>query len=487
MVAIHVPLWLSRTYYGLLSFERVVLTLRLFALVSVVAYSIAVLVAPKLLLLVYLYRINCDNVNVSNGLLEILRQSVAHETDLDGAELPVGPLLTKLEINILSQYAEAQVALAPQYIMLLLWRFCVGNYNITSMTDPKLGAHYWLRHNDMVTCEHENFFAFDYRRNLERVGLKAILAYAYNTPTYKDKAYLDSTASRKVLFDNVPRSIVAGLVLQAIVCVATVMVYSRQLALLIRKFRPGWVIHAIALVNLGLFIAFTVGIVIITKLVVEVSDAIDDNLGPFGLDTQMGQRWFALYWLAELHALLLVLLWAMPLWCANPDDDDDDDVLLYSMSTVPEMQQRRPLEPLVHDESLKHASRVLVTPLFRLRAFLVYDQQENELRKLGQSMSRKSLVRRFNSKGLRKQPMDPVDEGAVEEETRELLYQEASHHYPLVTYDGYTGGRSRTNTLEEVSERSESPQFLQPRVLSNPARQLAAPTFVITPDEDDRK
>ena len=460
IMKLRVPLWITRSFEGLPLLEKILVGVRLYALISLFAYLLAALVAPLGLSEAYIYRINCDNVDVANGLTQTLRNNVAKSGARVGIGLPVGASLTMSEINLLSEYAENQVAMAPQYVTNLLWTECIGNYNILVSWDPQLHQRIYRRHDDVVKCSRSNSQAFDYRRALERIGLKAILAYAYPTPAFKDSTYVAQVRLRSSRFHIVSNALIAAIIFQILAFVAMVLVYYKK-PIKFGRFRSQWAFHIIGLLTLGLFIASTISIAIATELVIEVRSLLRKSLGAFGFLLRMGGVWFAVFWLGEVHALFLGLLWAMPLWCANPEDDDgEDESELVSLAS----DSRSLALPLMQPKQPKQDFRILVVPMFRHRTFSVYDSQETELRELGQSLSRKTSVRRFNLKRLA---------------TQELT---VDSEYPLVQsveYDGYQS-HSYPNDLENISEVPELEVYgSQPRVLSVP-KMTTPPKFVIT-------
>lgn len=465
---LRLPLWITREFEGLPLLEKILVVVRLYFSIALFAYLLAVVVAPLSLSKAYIYRINCDNVDVANGLTQTLRNNVAKAGPrVIGVGLPVGASLTMSEINLLSEYAENQVALAPQYVTNLLWTECIGNYNILVSLNPQTHQRIYHRHDDVVKCSTKNTQVFDYRRALERIGLKAILAYAYPTPAFKDSAYVAQVRLRENRFHIVTLALIAAIILQFIAFVGMGLVYYKK-PITFGRFRSQWAFHIIGLFTLGLFIASTIAIAIATELVVEVRSQLRQSLGAFGFLLHMGGVWFAIFWLGEVHALILGLLWAMPLWCANPEDDDGDDQSeLVSLAS----ESHSLALPLIQPKRQKQEFRILVVPLFRHRTFSVYDSQETELRELGQSLSRKTSVRRFNSKRLASR--EPIND---------------SDAYPLVQsveYDGYLG-HLYPNELENISEIPELELYgTQPRVLSVPKVNTPPKFIITTPDSHD--
>lgn len=471
--------------------ERIIQFLRLFAACSVIAYGVSCLVVPWFNTSIYIARINCARLDVSYGLYKSLRNSVSqgpHTMDeATAAGFPVDSSLTNLEILILTSYAEEQVANAPQYIITSLWSWCYGNYNTTKWEDSKGNPHY-SKHDDTLICSKTSNYGnvFNYREELATVGLQSILAYAFKSTGYDNLEYGELVKQRGQKYKLCPASIIFTVASQFILLLGTIVLYSARGKERDLSKVSMIVLNAMALLAVGSAISITVGALVVTRLLIQIRKEIALNLGDFGVTLHTGTTWFTLLWLTQAFSMLTMFSWAFPLWCANPEPFEEEDEFVFRSnrrvsSYIPKEYKvdtemtdleesklnkfKRSLHlrsrPEIHSasppSSPTHHHRI--SGLFQHHRPLSYEEKdEQELRKLGETLSRKVSVRRMNTKLSKQTVTNPFV--IEEEETKDLLYgdtrdrnayPEFPHHYREETYDGYDEEkRSRANTVDST-------------------------------------
>lgn len=414
--------------------QRFVQWIQILLALAATVFPITILLAPKNAGHAYIARIDCAHLDVAEGLYKSLRSSVSSYSIIDDSDddddddslpgtpsnshgTPADSSLTNSEINILTQYAEAQVALAPQFITTLLWSWCYGDYNVSDYFDSS-GNHKYHIENVVQTCTKTQSNLLDYRRELNSIGLEAILAYAFKSSKFEDSAYADAVASRTKRFLLVVPGIVFSAVSQCIVLVATLVLYSRanhglafdRPVLLSDRANttvPRFLVHGVALVSFALCMALIISAGITTHLINEIRNEIHSHLNDFGVYLHAGILWFLLLWTGTAFAILSMMSWAFPSWCANPSVDDDvydDDVSVT--------------QPFVEESPHKFKD------MFHIHR---HSKNEIELRRLGEKLAKKTSVRRTRSKRM------PESEGLLDP------------HYRETTFDGYQERRMSAN------------------------------------------
>lgn len=513
--------------------------LRVFSSLGAIVFVVSTLVASLFSRSVYAARLNCAHIDVSYGLYKSLRNSVAQVPAIlqtsDYSAFPADSSLTNLEIGILTDYAESQVDAAPQYVNYNLWGYCYGSYN-TSKSVSKYGEVSYARYNDWIVCTHKDEdFLYDYREGLTAIGLKSILAYAYQTDLYEGGSYSTLIKHRANKYRLVKPALLFAGASQMLILFSTVAFYSRRKGAPDLLKMPAAALHAVALLSMASFISMAVGAGLITRLLFSVRTEVTDSLGDFGVSFNLGSVWLLQLWLAFVFVLLLMSSWIFPLWCANPPVDDfydyEEDFYydhhnmgndrqlkfrLYSgnrrtlaskrkrsgmlrfMDTPPDEDSSLPDggksalsvkeqyfdgKDEVDDQSSETESDDLYGPGSR-EFFLpgrhagssddYYSKDEHELRKLGESLSRKTSVRRlYKTPRERSGALQQLSEA---EETKQMLYSDSgvsSHQYPKgtdapnkvgnlhyreETYDGYNDAAliERNLTLTSSTSRTSS-------------------------------
>lgn len=489
--------------------------IRLFTCVATLSLIIAALIGSLASRNIYIARINCARLDVANGLYNTLRNSVSLSSNIlgDGEDsvLPVDSSLTNSEISVLTSYAESQVANAPQYIITSLWSWCYGNYNITQHVD-KHGVTHIEKHNDVLTCSKSTKrYIFDYKEELESIGLESILAYAYQSSDLDDKKYEKTIARRNSKYKLLPSGLIFAASSQLVVLIFGYVLYSnRGPEKDLNKF-PVFVMNIIALISVASFLSLAISGGLITNLLIQVRDEILSNLGDYGIALHFGTIWFLLLWLSFIFSLLSAISWAFPLWCANPPDFDEDeyyDQIRYrSDNTDNEEAGMSELNGLRRNQSTSSKlnrfqktganvssgvqdfdtknNNVVEETDFSDNEEYAYDtdyvyndannrkydaygaQNEDELRKLGETLSRKMSVRRLNrklSRKSRKSYLPDENYPAFEDESRNLLYHDVNinnsqypmtesmaHHYREETFDGYVNSHKPTTSASTMS------------------------------------
>lgn len=424
-------------FRGLLTPSRVLQAVRLVASAASLMFILFTLVSPLITTKAYMAQINCAHLDVSYGLYKSLRNSVSLTpavVDDSDSVFPVDLSLTNSEISILTQYAQEQVSLAPQYTMTSLWTWCYGNYNTTETVD-KHGNIRYIRHDDTLVClEQPRNYVLDYLNELYDIGLGAILAYAFKSTKYADENYSRTLESRTRLYRLMTPALYFGAASQFVIIVFALVLYSNRKQAPDLSKVPVFLLNIMALMTVASFTSVAVAAGLVTRLLVVVRGELQGSLGDFGVSLSLGLLWFTLLWMSFGLTLLVMVAWAFPLWCANPSS------------------------PLDEEDFSRHAYRVPARPRSdsqRSASSLYYDKNEEELRRLGESLSRKNTVRHLRA---RPSQMTELKAVAEEEETHRLLRHDSlastdsPAHYREETYDGYALS-SRHNSTKTTHER----------------------------------
>ncbi|CUM65095.1 uncharacterized protein PRCAT00002720001 [Priceomyces carsonii] len=438
---------------------------------AVIALTITAVVGPLFIHQLYAARINCAHLDVSYGLYKSLRNSVSLNPsvldELETSQLPVDSSLTNSEIAILTEYAESQVADAPQYILSSLWSWCYGNYNTTLYYD-KYGVLKYKKHDDVLVCQRTNSrYVFDYRKDLQDIGLESILAYAFQSSDVEDKKYDKKVAARRNKVKLAPSALIFCASSQTAILILTYFLYlkrgdSRDLSGASKIF-----LNVVSLLSIASFISIAIVCGIMTRILIQVRREVSKNLTDFGVSLHLGEIWFSLIWSAFIFSMLSMASWALPLWFANPPDDVyEEDMESFhgmrnrgrqgtlhstSLQKVHELRKwssssdENQSEHILDEESILYSTKNQSDEddLYGLpRSSLL--ESEVALRRLGESFSRKSSVRHI---GPRKSKLGTkINNPISEEETMNLLYDDSENtfprypgpqHYKEETYDGY--------------------------------------------------
>lgn len=492
------------TFRNLSVRERILQLYRFLSCIITLILIITTLVSSVFTAHVYIARINCQHLDVSYGLYKSLRNSVSSNPVISQNSndyvLPVDSSLTNSEISILTSYAESQVFDAPQYVLTSFWSWCYGNFNVTISYTPR-GKKKITKHHTTVTCpKHSSLFLYDYRSELEQIGLSSILAYAYHTRKYNDQTYNMVTTKRHKQYNLVFPGLVFTGVSQLVVLIMMYILYSnrgdrKDLAKI-----PNFLLNIVAFISLASFLSCTISCSLITNLLYDIKQDISKSLGDFGISLHFGKVWFLLAWSTFCLSFFSMLAWVLPLWCANPPSDIDkyEETLEESLEDTSyqpendlEDQSARKMHSSLGSRLRKKKIAIrqkfsdnksdgsrsegdfsdneyqdnIFTPQVGRSAVDSYTD-ENELRRLGETFSRMSSFKSLN-KTRRKQRDNPfvaVNENEDvtfdnDEDMKNLLYQDSKFHehaYPLSynafahyreqSYDGYANSRQASSS-----------------------------------------
>lgn len=424
---------------------------------------------------IYIARIDCSHIDVSLGLYESLRTTVSSNDILElltSYYLPQDQSLTDSEIKILTAYAQEQVASAPQFITSSLWNWCHGNYNITSTEKPKGKVKYNVKDIQIQCMKSNDGFGLDYKDVLSNIGLDSIIAYAYSGDS-NDEVYQKKTNTRRRRFKMIPASLIFCTASQVLVFVLTFLVYSNRGSQKdLSKIHPLF-LNIIAYASLASCLSIVIGAGIITNLLIEVRNEISGQLNSFGISLHLGLIWFLLLWIAFAFSFLSMTLWAFPIWCANPSSYiDDEEFATYNehLHTVNRAHSTKSdkagkIKSYNRYTSQLDGNTIELSsdnnPFIHAEVTETIDGHEDELRKLGETLSRKPSVRHIPRSLKSKKPRLST---LVDDETVDLLYNEDDDdnptgyykapgrlHYQEETFDGYTDGK---NYVEELPHRN---------------------------------
>lgn len=426
-------------------------------------------------------RINCAHLDLADGLYKTLRNSITAPVKVQemtgGTYELLGHSITTSELAILTQYAQENVAYAPQFITTSLWSYCFGYYDTYEETN-KDGEVVVKKKNQSLVCQ-DLVYTFDYRGVLTQAGLEIIIAYAYDNADedtdqedQEDQDYENKVASRHHRFIMVRNSIIFACVSQLIVLGVSLVVYGNRNGEQDLSKTPRILLHVIGLFSLASFASIMIGLGLVTRLLVITKQEVKSKLSDFGIVYYFGKTWFGLIWSSTLFALLSMCTWALPLWCANPEfpledyDDYEDQEFIFHPK---QRKTTTSFLPPTASQSLKakfpkfrkHKSYIRIPgPVaneqhqqqtrFQPRPSI---ENEDELRKLGEKLSKSASVRRTNTKSSHKQLNNPPIQNPFLDEnntTKHKFYQEE-------IYDGYASnnssifeGRRRANTGESI-------------------------------------
>lgn len=451
------------------------------------AFTIVTLVATIFTANMYIARINCGHLEVAEGLYKSLRSSVTdnHSMAVNGV-IPIDSSLTNSEIVILTEYALSQVASAPQFIVMSLWQWCYGYYNETKTLGDGDEVHYKIE-NQVVHCSNaQSEFVFNYRGVLESIGLKAILAYGYQTSEFHDKEYIHKLKERMKRYKLVFPGVLFSACAHFVVLVLGYILYSNRGREKDLNSLPKILLHAASLFVLAAFLSSLTSCILITSLLKKVQREILDSLGSFGISLSFGKKFFSLLWVAFFFNTLAMSAWVFPIWCDNPEVNDDEE---YNILLNPSRVERSRLRSLSTKNRALYG--VVATPDSGTGESADTEEEgfdmdgsalshfdvskidgEDELRMLGRSLSRKSTVRHLRSNLLnrsKRRPKPQLEPLLPEEEAMDLLYHSSSlkgSQYPTMS----------KSSLESHKKQPSSGQMSKFGQLRNVSDQLVFPS-----------
>ncbi|KAI5961256.1 ECM7 [Candida pseudojiufengensis] len=313
---------LNKPFHNLSTQERALLILRLGTAFLSIACFLVLLIGPIFSNSFNISRINCAHLDVAYGLYKSLRTSVVSAPSIlgGGENYLSGNSLTNSEITLLTDYAESQVAGAPQYCLTTLWRWCYGNYD-SHETIGRQGQRITVKVNEIVTCVKNKKYVFDYRTQLEEIGLQSILAYAYQGQISNETDYDKSIAKRNHTFQLALNAIIFSDCVQFFLICAIFVVYSNRKQAKDLSRVPSFILHILSIFAVMSFCSSIIGSALITNLLKITNDEISSKLGDFGVYFERGSSWFTALWLSTVGCTISMLSWAFPMWCANPPEE----------------------------------------------------------------------------------------------------------------------------------------------------------------------
>lgn len=461
----------------------------------------------------YVARINCSHIDVASGLYDSLTTTLSsNDASIKNDILPINLGLTDSEISLLTLYTEEQVSDAPQYILLGKDEYCEVDYD--SDYDEPMNKR--PRQNETKTCYLYNGKSlFSYRNILLDADLDIILAYAYDTGN-DDKAYNSTAALRKKRFNTLGAVMIFQTCAQFVMLVYGFVLYSNRGSAKDLSHIPTLTLNGIALISVAAGMTMIVGVSIVVSEIINMRTDISNGLGGFGISMNLGKVYFSLIWLSFTFAVFSMLSWTIPLWCSNPKDDgyesDDDTTYIhephnnsgefvvkpYQASRQTKQRKVKHSHSRLFDDSV-YADREVDAPLdessteedpfqeVNSSSALHYldslssapkpmelssrIHSESELRKLGETMSKKVSVRRLHrSHKSKPQLLGSMPE---KEETHNLLYGDntfSTHQYPqsLPTSSEKSTisrnltinrNRSRSNTHDSNKKATDTAKF----------------------------
>ncbi|EMG47477.1 hypothetical protein G210_2176, partial [Candida maltosa Xu316] len=431
--------------------ERILQITRLFTCFAAITFALSCLVAPVFTNSTYVSRINCAQLDVSYGLYKSLRNSVSQTPEVfteNRAGISLGNSLTNSEITLISQYAETQVASAPQYCIMSLWNWCFGNYETYEAVD-RHGHMNVKKKNNVLTCFAQKGLVFDYLNQLEAINLQIILAYAYQTLSYRSASYISTIALRNSRFQYSVNAIIYACCSQFVILFSTLVIYANRGAARNLSKIPPFILHIITLISLTSAVTMIVGISLITNLLQVTTDEVADKLGDFGVSFQMGNAWYSLLCSAAFFTVSSSACWIFPVWCANPTvSKHDEENSIYQVGTSKlrklknkiGLKDKRTIELEEDDEDQGNVFNN------RRPSFGNNYEHEEEMRKLGQTLSKKASVRTTRSTNKLE------DQGVMLEN---FTFKDNFATIQEETFDGYSS-RSVSRSASEKIDRKPS-------------------------------
>lgn len=314
---------LKRPFVNLNQRARVLQQARLFSGILGVAFLLVALTAPFTFTNVFVNKLDCAHVDVSNGLFTMLRDSVSADTD-SLADF-FGPGLTASEIELLSSYTETNVESCPQYIKSNVFNWCFGNYNLTEID---VNGTQTTRFVQEYCTDHDHNYVYDYRGELKTIGLNIILAYAYNDDSIStgvgnndylpDPLYVAKLNSRMDRSKAIYSMLIVALVLDALVLLLAVLMYGLRGYAKDDSTVPPFFRQFLPVLSLLASIAVCFSVTSMTVLSVEIRNEIANELGSFGISSHLGSIWFGIAWTAVATHLFNTCAWGGPAWCGAP-------------------------------------------------------------------------------------------------------------------------------------------------------------------------
>lgn len=504
--------YLGKPFNGLSKDQHVLFRLRLGSSVMTLCIAVVLMALGLHMPQGYVAQIHCDHLDVALGLYSSLKSLLTETIIYNGATnsvLPVDLTLTDSEITILSDYAQTQVANAPQYFRLGVSEYCAFSY-ATNFQD--LSSEHMNATHECYTYKEFNFF--DYRQLLILSGFQIIIAYAYESNGDQDLAYDARIESRDRNFHIMKVIFVLQFVAQLVLSLCGASIYGNRGPAKDLSRIPPLALNATA------FIALLAGLLMLSASVIcvvvlsDMQTEIADGLGSYGVSMQIGKLFMALLSIEFAFSCLSMLSWVVPLWCASspriafPDEElfqfnnssgaMMDDATYVGNSNLLKRQNYASSSRLFDTETMAGTADfdnpflddpASLTTTYENPDFSAPQESsskihsEYELRKLGEKLTRNTSIRQLNLSSKMRRSQDRIF--PQKKDTRELLYGDnpfSNHQYPQpfprpmdsaavsraasLTYTMGGNNALRTRMLLEDTEKQAPPA--RPKGIRNP-------------------
>ncbi|OUM52559.1 hypothetical protein BVG19_g1760 [[Candida] boidinii] len=284
----------------------------------------------------YIARLDCTHVDVSNGLFKALKSSVNFRLqNIDDSNRSGDTTdLTASEIAILSKYTEEQVQNAPQFIYSNLMNWCFGSYesNLKQEGDSYLEEEDDKKITFIQCTARDNHYVFDYRGELSTIGLNIILSYAYgttdslfsdeqaitsNSEYIPDSGYLTFLKYRRRATSAIPLMLFFSVGINTAMIALGLVYYANRGFAKDDHSMPGFIKHIFGLLSLVSFILILVAVSLTTTITTSTKMAVQKELGDFGLSVHLGTDWFSVAWVTVAASTIAFLSWGGSFWCGH--------------------------------------------------------------------------------------------------------------------------------------------------------------------------
>ncbi|OWB59799.1 hypothetical protein B5S29_g663 [[Candida] boidinii] len=322
----------------------------------------------------YVARLDCTHVDVSNGLFKALKSSVNSKlkSNDDSNRAVDSSDLTASEILILSKYTEEQVQNAPQFIYSNLMNWCFGSYESNLKQE---GDSYSEEENDkkitFLQCtKKDNHYVFDYRGELSTIGLNIILSYAYgttdssssdeeaitsNSEYIPDKDYLTVLNIRRKLMSAVPSMFFFSIAINTVMIILGLVYYGNRGFAKDDHSMPGFIKHIFGVLSLVSFGLVLVAVTLTTAMTTNIRSTVKKELGDFGLSVHLGADWFSVAWVAVAVSTIAFLSWGGSFWCGRVEQRNysKDENYLHEREYIGTPMKKRVGRLIISDNSRK--------------------------------------------------------------------------------------------------------------------------------------
>lgn len=269
----------------------------------------------------YLAKLDCNHVDVSNGIFTSL-QSAMNDGETDS-------FMTTSEIQILAQYTSHQVSTAAQFIQYSITGWCYGTYSSAETYNAVTNKFIAIQKGDSkVRCSMPSLnYVFDYRGELSDVGLNIVLSYAYVKGEFstEEEHYVPDKSYETLLEKRWTRNtagiglLMSSLIIQPFLLRFGTIYYGLRGKQINDKLMPSLTRQIFGFVSAISFIAVLSSALINISLYEEIKREIRSQLGDFGLTVHSGPMYLFVFWLIVLLQFICIFLWGGPVWCATSE------------------------------------------------------------------------------------------------------------------------------------------------------------------------